>query len=168
MRARLAITALAGLLLMAVVPPAARADGDAEAQIRIRVIHATQGRKNFDSKLRDLKRYLDIYQYSSYQQVIDETLTLKPGEAKGVGLLRGKNLNTELVSLSREKATLRLRLFGQAGVMLNTKVNVGRDSLFFIAGPRYQGGVLFISVSAHYDVADLEEEARVVEKKKNE
>ena len=156
------------LAATALLPSSSLADSKHEAEIRIRVIHATQGRKNFDPKLRDLKRYLDIYQYSSYEQVIDETLALQAGEAKAIGLLRGKNLNTELVALSKDKATLRMRLFGPAGVMLNTKVNVGRNSLFFIAGPRYQGGVLFISVSAHYELPEIDEEARVSDNNKQE
>ena len=148
------------LALALCAAPAASIAGDNDtADVRIRVIHATQGKKFEDPKLKDLTRYLKIYQYSSYKQVIDQTLTLKQGQTKGIGLLRGKNLNAELVTLEKEKATLQLKLFGPTGVMLNTKVNVGSGGLFFIAGPRYQKGVLFISVSARYDIR--EEGARV-------
>ena len=152
-------------LALCAAPVLAIAGDDDTADVRIRVIHATHGRKYDDPKLKDLKRYLKIYQYSSYKQVIDQTLTLKRGETKGIGLLRGKNLNAKLVALEKDKATLQLKLFGPAGVMLNTKVNVGSGGLFFIAGPRYQKGVLFISVSAHYNVS--EEGPRVSGTRKN-
>ena len=150
------------ITLLFLLPSGANARQKQEASLRIRVIHAQQGKKHFDPRLKDLQRYLKIYQYSSYEMVIDQNLVLKPEQTRGIGLLKGKNLNVTLTTLSKEKATLRLRLFGRSGVMLDTKVSVGRNGLFFIAGPRYQGGVLFISVEAQYDLSPVGE--RVSEK----
>ena len=150
------------ITLLFLLPSGASARQKQEASLRIRVIHAQQGKKHFDRRLKDLQRYLKIYQYSSYEMVIDQNLVLKPEQTRGIGLLKGKNLNVTLDTLSKEKATLRLRLIGRSGVMLDTKVSVGRNGLFFIAGPRYRGGVLFIAVGAKYDLSPVGE--RVSEK----
>lgn len=135
----------------------ARAEG-MEADVRVRVIHAQNGAKRFDRALTDLRKYLDRFPYSSYKQVIDTTMHLGVSDqsnTKGIGLLAGKNLNVTLVALTKEKATIRLLLVGQAGQMLDTTISAGPHKLFFIAGPRYDGGVLFIAIEPHYDPEKL-------------
>lgn len=122
-----------------------------EAEIRVRVIQATNTGKKFDPHLEDLRKFLGQHKFSSFKQVIDETIAVKEEETKGIGLLSGKNLNVTLKSLTREKATIQLLLLGQAGQILDTTVAAGPHKLFFIAGPKYEEGVLFIAIEPHYD-----------------
>ena len=123
----------------------------AHADVRVRVIHAKTGTKHFDAHLEDLRRYLEKFNYNSYHEVIDDTIHLQVAETKGIGLLSGKNLNATLVAVTPEKAMIRLVLNGQAGQMLDTVVSAGPDKLFFIAGPRYDDGILFLAIEPHYD-----------------
>jgi len=125
--------------------------GGAEAEIRVRVIQATNTGKKFDPDLEDLRKFLGQHKFSSFKQVIDERLTVKEKETKGLGLLSGKNLNVTLKSLTKEKATIQLLLLGQAGQILDTTVAAGPNKLFFIAGPKYEEGVLFIAIEPRYD-----------------
>lgn len=122
-----------------------------EAEIRVRVIQATNTGKKFDPHLEDLRKFLGQHKFSSFKQVIDETIAVKEEETKGIGLLSGKNLNVTLKSLTRQKATIQLLLLGQAGQILDTTVAAGPHKLFFIAGPKYEEGVLFIAIEPHYD-----------------
>lgn len=156
---------LQGLLLLGVIgasllvaagawagdPPAAEEPLSIDAEIRIRVIHAKTGEKKFDSKLDDLQKYLTPYPYNSFKQVIDDKLQLGVSDTRSMGLLSGKNLTVTLAALTKEKATIRLLLMGQTGQMLDTTLNVGAHKLFFLAGPRYDNGVLFIAIEPHYD-----------------
>ena len=130
-------------------------NGIPHADVHVRVIHAKLGEKHFDAHLDDLKRYLDKYRYSSYHVVIDDTLHLETASTQSIGLLSGKSLAATLVAVTPEKATIRLVLSGQAGQMLDTSVGVGPGQLFFIAGPRYDDGVLFIAIEPHYDPNNL-------------
>lgn len=121
------------------------------ADIRVRVIQATNSGKKFDPDLEDLRKFLGQHKFSSFKQVIDERIGVKVKETKGIGLLSGKNLNVTLKSLTKEKATIQLLLLGQAGQILDTTVAAGPHKLFFIAGPKYEEGVLFIAIEPHYD-----------------
>ena len=122
-----------------------------KAEIRVRVIHASNATKKFDPHLEDLRKFLEPQAFTSFKQVIDETLPVEVKETKGIGLLSGKNLNVTLSSLTKEKATIRLLLLGQTGQILDTTVSAGPHKLFFIAGPRYDNGVLFVAIEPHYD-----------------
>lgn len=126
------------------------AEGD-QSEIRVRVIQASNTGKKFDPHLEDLRKYLGAHKFSSFKQVIDETIQVKEGETKGIGLLSGKNLNVTLKSLTSEKATMQVLLLGKEGQILETTVGAGPHKLFFIAGPRYDDGVLFIALEPHYD-----------------
>ena len=151
-----AISAVIGASLIAAAKghaaePAAAVEATTHADVRVRVIHAKTGAKHFDAHLEDLRKYLDKFNYNSYHEVIDETMHLDVASTKGIGLLSGKNLTATLVAVTAEKATIRLVLNGQAGQMLDTTVSAGPDKLFFIAGPRYDEGILFLAIEPHYD-----------------
>jgi hypothetical protein len=122
-----------------------------EAEVRVRVIQATNTGKKFDPDLEDLRKFLGQHKFSSFKQVIDETIVVGEKETKGIGLLSGKNLNVTLKTLTREKATIQLLLLGQTGQILDTTVAAGPNKLFFIAGPKYEDGVLFIAIQPQYD-----------------
>ena len=62
MSVRMGLAVLAAAVLFSPVTASAQPNS---ADIRIRVIHASQGRKHADPRLHDLQRYLDIYKYSS-------------------------------------------------------------------------------------------------------
>lgn len=126
-----------------------------QADVRVRVIQATNTGKKFDPHLEDLRKFLGQHKFSSFKQVIDETIRVGETETKGIGLLSGKNLNVTLKTLTKEKATIQLLLLGQTGQILDTTVAAGPNKLFFIAGPRYEDGVLFIAIQPQYDPEDL-------------
>lgn len=140
----------------------AAAQSDAPAEIRVRVIHASNEKKKFDPDLEDLRKFLSQHKFSAFKQVIDETIPLKEQETKGIGLLSGKNLNVTLKSLTREKATIRLLLLGQTGQILDTTVAAGPHKLFFIAGPKYENGVLFVAIEPHYEPEKVVEKGAFV------
>ena len=125
------------------------------ADIRVRVIQARNAASaHFDPHLDDLRKLLDGFKTYDFKQVIDQSLQLGLADeenTKGIGLLSGMNLNVTLKSLTREQATIRLLLVGQTGKMLDTVVSSAPHKLFFIAGPRYDNGVLFIAIEPHYD-----------------
>lgn len=160
-----AVAAVVGASLLAAAkghaaePAPADAPGVSRADVRVRVIHAKTGAKHFDAHLEDLHKYLDKFNYTSYRLAIDDTMHLDVAATQAIGLLSGKNLSATLVAVTPEKATIRLVLNGQAGQMLDTVVSVGPDKLFFIAGPRYDEGILFLAIEPHYDPASLPQPA---------
>jgi len=125
------------------------------ADVRVRVIHAKTANKHFDTHLEDLRKYLEKFKYSSYREVIDDTMHLQVASQQSISLLSGKTLSAQLISLSKDKATIRFILNGQSGQMLDTTVGVGPDRTFFIAGPRYDDGILFMAIIPHYDPDDV-------------
>ena len=146
--------------------PATAQEKGAGAEIRVRVIHASNEKKKFDPDLEDLRKFLSQHKFSAFKQVIDETITLDRDQTKGLGLLSGTNLNVTLKDLTREKATIRLLLLGQTGQILDTTVAAGPHKLFFIAGPKYENGVLFVAIEPHYDPEKVAEQGAFVKERR--
>lgn len=159
---KLALAAFAAAMFLGVAPTTSVAQEGSGAEIRVRVIHASNEKKRFDPDLEDLRKFLSQHKFSAFKQVIDETIKLEPQETKGLGLLSGKNLNVTLKGLTPEKATIRLLLLGQTGQILDTTVSAGPHKLFFIAGPKYGNGVLFVAIEPHYDPARVAEKGAFV------
>ena len=131
------------------------APGIAHADVRIRVIHARPGKKHIDAHLDDLKKTLEKYKYDNYSLVIDDTMHLPVAGTQSIGVLSGKSLKVTLVAVTPEKATIRLILDGEAGQTVDTTVAGGSDKPFFLAGPRYDEGVLMLAIEPHYDPNNL-------------
>jgi hypothetical protein len=148
-----ALAAVVGASLLAAAM--ARAAEPVSANVHIRVIHAKTGTKHFDAHLEDLRKHLEPYKYNSFHELADESLPLDVAATKGIGLLSGSTLNATLVAVTPDKATIRLVLVGRTGQMLDTTISAGPGKLFFIAGPRYDEGVLFIAIEPNYDPANL-------------
>lgn len=122
-------------------------------EVKMMVIHATNAIKGMDREIEPLSRHLGFLNYSGYRLLFRNDMGLMPLTTRSMGLFDGKVIEVTLNSVTPEKAVLRVRMFNPRqpdGVALDTTVSVVRKGTFFIGGPRYEGGVLLLPITAWY------------------
>ncbi len=137
-------------------PPPPRSRRAPEAQrvrVKLMAVHASNALKGIAPELRRFQRQLAVLNYRGFRLLFTKNLTLRPGSPRSVGLMNGRSAELTLQSLTSTAAILRLRLFSPPaprGVAVDTIVTVPRNRTFFLAGPRYDGGILILPISASW------------------
>ena len=122
-------------------------------EIRLKVIHASNAFVGYDRAIVGLKRHLAFLNYRGYRLLFENTMMLRPGTTRRMGLFDGNTIEVTLKSATWERAELRIRMFNRARPtvpLLDTVVLVSRRGTFFVGGPRYNGGVLILPITAWY------------------
>lgn len=121
--------------------------------IRMMVIHANNESNGYDKEIANLERHLAFLNYKGFRLLFRNDMMLMPRATRSLGLFDGKVIEVTLNSVTAEKATMRVRMYNPQqpnGVALDTTVSVVRKGTFFIGGPRYEGGVLLLPITAWY------------------
>lgn len=124
-----------------------------QVDVRMMVIHANNDVEGYDAEIKPLERHLGFLNYKGFRLLFRNDMSLTPRTTRSLGLFDGKVIEVTLNSANEEKAVLRVRMFNPqqpSGVALDTTVSVVRKGTFFIGGPRYQGGVLLLPITAWY------------------
>ena len=140
-----------------VVPPPApigrRGPFRRPVEIRMMVIHASNAFVGYDRAIVGLKRHLAFLNYRGYRLLFQNTMMLRPGTTRSMGLFDGNTIEVTLKSATWERAELRVRMFNRTRPsvpILDTVVLVSRRGTFFVGGPHYNGGVLILPITAWY------------------
>ncbi len=122
-------------------------------EIRMMVIHASNAFVGYDRAIVHLKRHLAFLNYRGFRLLFQNEMMLRPGTTRRMGLFDGNTIEVTLKSATWQRAELRVRMFNRARPatpLLDTVVLVSRRGTFFVGGPRYNGGVLILPITAWY------------------
>ncbi len=135
-------------------PPAARRGPFRRpVEIRMMVIHASNDFVGYDRAIVHLRRHLAFLNYRGFRLLYQNEVLLRPGATRRMGLFDGNTIEVTLKSATWERAELHIRMFNRSRpsvALLDTIVLVTRRGTFFVGGPRYNGGVLILPITAWY------------------
>jgi len=147
--------------LLALAPTSARADdvpSDRYAEqgksdkvsLRVMVVHATSNGNKIDPRLQNLTKYLSHLKYTSYELLQTHTAELGANGKQSFAIEGGLKVTIEL--LAKEEAKVRMRVVMARGAekLLDTTVSMNRNATIIVAGPKYQGGILVLPLTARY------------------
>ena len=122
--------------------------GPAEAQaqtvnIRVQTILASNNGNGIDGSLSSIASELRsrFSQYSSFRQLQDNRLAMSQGQTRSISLPNGQNVSISFLGMSGSSYQLNVSMPGGGST-----VTVGPGGIFFLAGPRHQGGLLVIAI----------------------
>ncbi len=132
--------------------PKAKAKAPAEGQVKVQVmvVHATDGKVFVDPKLEKLERHLEFLKYSSYEVISTERDALAQDKSTSFAIEGGRKVTVTLLSKDESKARLRVQMYKADKKLVDTTVSVKRGGTFIVAGPKYQGGMLLLPITADY------------------
>ena len=118
--------------------------------IEVMVVHATQGQPMVDSRLKSIMQHLRFLQFKRFSLLDKHRATLAMNSESTFSIRGGRRLKVQLLSRDARQARIRVRMFNDKGKLLDTTVSIHRNRSFILAGPKHDGGVLILPVTARY------------------
>jgi len=127
-----------------------KATSNAKVKAGVMVVHATEDGSYVDPKLKNLERHLQHLKYSSYRVMTQENLELSKDASKKVDAEGGWDVNLTLLSTNGDKARIRVRVSSKKGNIADITIAVANGRTFVVSGPKYDGGILLIPITAKF------------------
>ena len=122
-----------------------------KVQLEIMVVHATKQHNQWDAKVGKYRKYLQHLAYTGYTSLRNHSLVLAPNKVERIELAGGRKVIVELLQRDERRARLRIQIIApKGGKLLDSTMNVSRNSSVIVAGPRYQDGILVLPMTARY------------------
>ena len=141
------------LILIAILSSISLSSADAQVQVRLRAIHASNDGSSVDPSLRDLHKELgSLFSFTSYRLLKDENLNLFPNRPVSISAHEGRIiLEATLVGLYKNMAEIKLRVSREGTEILNTQVRLLPGRTILVGGPRHlRGGVVIYALHARF------------------
>ncbi len=148
-RLRLDRRCVALLLLIILFATAGPLSGADAAEIRVEVIHASNTDQGFDTSLARIHRQLsDLFNYSTYNLLEEKTLTGAIGTRQQMALPAGRSLEITPVRSDGKFLDLHVVIRDGPRNFLDTDFRLAHQGTILVGGPRHDGGVLIIAITA--------------------
>jgi len=118
--------------------------------LQLLVVHATGGATYMDPALRRWSRHLGHLRYEHFELMDRHASQLVPERAKTFSVTGGREVTVTLLQRGPERARLRIQMFKKSQKLVDTTVAVNRNGTFIVAGPRHEGGILVLPITASY------------------
>jgi hypothetical protein len=124
----------------------------AEVQVRLRVIGASNDKKQIDPSLKDIYKELgSLFNFTSYRLYRDENLTLSPNQPASISTRKGRLIEVTLIGLRKEIAELKIRVVREEKEILNTQVRLSPGKTVLIGGgPKQREGIIIYALYARF------------------
>jgi hypothetical protein len=131
-------------------PQAAAATAPETVNLQLMVVHAKAGETFLDPRLKGIERHLKLLPYDSFKVLSTDKAVLRPGKAAEFPVEGGRQVKATLLSADEAKAQVRVEVYKGGEKLVDTTVSVNRGSTFMVGGPRHDGGILLLPITANY------------------
>lgn len=131
-------------------PQQAAATAPETVNLQLMVVHAKAGETFLDPRLAGIERHLKLLPYDSFKVLSTDKAVLRPGKAAEFPVEGGRQVKATLLSADEAKAQVRVEVYKGGEKLVDTTVSVNRGSTFMVGGPRHDGGILLLPITANY------------------
>ena len=124
----------------------------AQVQTRVRVIQASNTGSTTANSLKDVHGQIgSLFNFSSYQLLKDETVTLSPNRPVEIPTHPGASLQLELTKKpKKDVAEIRVRIKRGGSEILNTLLKLSPGKTVSIGGPKHGDGTIILNITARF------------------
>ncbi len=124
----------------------------AQVQTRVRVIQASNTGSTTANSLKDIHGQIgSLFNFSSYQLLKDETVTLSPNRPVEIPTHPGASLQLELTKKpKKDVAEIRVRIKREGSEILNTLLKLSPGKTVSIGGPKHGDGTIILNITARF------------------
>ncbi len=128
------------------------ATAHAQVQTRVRVIQASNTGSSTANSLKDIHGQIgSLFNFSSYQLLKDETVTLSPNRPVEIPTHPGASLQLELTKKpKKDVAEIRVRIKREGSEILNTLLKLSPGKTVSIGGPKHGDGTIILNITARF------------------
>jgi hypothetical protein len=149
------------MFLAASAPALAATSGDLYAEkkasgpldkvtVKVWTVHATNEHREVDQRLERVAKYLKNLNYSGFKLLSKDAAQLAPKGKEKFQVAGGKTVKVTVLERDEKRARVRVEVHGNKGKLVDTTVNIRRNGLFMVAGPKHKGGILVLPIFARY------------------
>jgi hypothetical protein len=140
--------ALVFFLAIAGWASAQRTRGGDVVQLRIDTVLASNTGQEIDQRLLKMRRHFSSFRYSSFRLMQAESRTVQWGTPIRFVLPGGRALQVLPQDYKNDWVELRVSLFAEGEPLMETRLRIRNQGTILLGGPRYEEGVLIISITA--------------------
>jgi hypothetical protein len=118
--------------------------------IKVWTVHASNSHKGVDERLGRISKYLKNLNYSGFKLLSKDAAHLTPKGKQKFQIAGGKVVKVTVLSRDEKRARVRVEVHGSKGKLVDTTVNIRRNGLFMVAGPKHKDGILVLPIFARY------------------
>lgn len=130
--------------------PGAQAPAPESVNLQLMVVHATNGAAWVDPKLGGIERHLKMLSYSRYQVLSTDKAVMKADKTTTFQVEGGRQVRVTLLSVTDARAQVRVEMLRASDKILDTTVSINRGGTFIVGGPKHEGGILLLPITASY------------------
>lgn len=127
----------------------AKAPVNGSVDVKLMVVHAKDGDPYVDPRLKELEPHLEFLRYDRFEVLTSESAKLagKPATFQVEG---GRKVTVSVLSKDDKRVRLKVQMYKADKKLVDTTVSVNRGGTFVVAGPKFQGGMLLLPLTADY------------------
>lgn len=130
--------------------PAANSGAVDKVDIQLMVVHAKEGKAFVDPKLKPIERHLRMLRYDNFRVLQTDRSTVGQNKKTTFNVQGGRKVSVTVLSANSKAARLKVQVFKQGNKLVETTISVNRGSTVMVAGPKYEGGILILPITASY------------------
>ena len=121
-----------------------------KVNIEVMVVHASNAHNRVDPALQPVMQHLRFTNFKGFKMLSKEESGIGPSQDHTYSVAGGRRLKVRLLERDAKRAKIRIEMFNAKNKILDTTVSIHRNKSFMVAGPKHEGGVLVLPLTARY------------------
>lgn len=129
------------------------AEGNCNQKVKVvvKTIHASKNSNSIDPRIRNLvKEFKSVVKYSGYKLLDEKNLSLTDGKKVVIQIPGGRTMSITSKGVNGGRVSLEIEYFKGKNNKLTTSIGLPNNDDASLAGPEYDGGVLFFNILATF------------------
>ena len=121
-----------------------------KVSIEVMVVHASNSHNQVDPSLQPVMQHLRFLNFKGFQMLSKESHGVALGQDHTYNVAGGRRVKIRLKERDAKRAKIRIEMYNAKNKILDTTVSIHRNKSFMVAGPKHEGGVLVLPLTARY------------------
>jgi len=121
-----------------------------KVNIEVMVVHASNTHNRVDPALQPVMQHLRFLNFKGFKMLSKEARGIGTGQEHTYTVAGGRRVKIRLIDRDAKRAKIRIEMFNAKNKILDTTVSIHRNKSFMVAGPKHEGGVLVLPLTARY------------------
>lgn len=119
-----------------------------KVNIEVMVVHASNTHERVDPALQPVMQHLRFLNFKGFKMLSKEAKGIGPNQDHTYTVAGGRRVKVRLIERDAKRAKIRIEMFNAKNKILDTTVSIHRNKSFMVAGPKHEGGVLVLPLTA--------------------
>jgi hypothetical protein len=121
-----------------------------KVNIEVMVVHASNAYDRVDPALQPVLQHLRFVSFKGFKLLSKDDADVAVGAETTFPVVGGRRVQVDVVDRDAVNAKIRIRMYNDKKLLLDTTVSIHRDKSFMVAGPEHEGGMLVLPITARY------------------